>query len=170
MPDDDCGFSIGDPFWDTWFPVACEAAGARAEAIELPLLTHKVHPLNWSDRAWLDGAQRFWPAFRGWLDRGVLPQTLIARLPAKWLAKETLSFCQHRHVSAVIPKWLREERPQTMSLVGPAAGETETMLRLAGKAMLTARQGKDIEFLARLSAPLTRVINEVRGVRLAFHI
>jgi hypothetical protein len=80
MPEDDCGFSIGEPFWDTWFPIACEAAGARVEVIEVPLLTHKVHPLNWSDGDWLRGAHRFWPVFRSWHARGVLPETLtVAR-------------------------------------------------------------------------------------------
>lgn len=166
MPDDDCGFSIGEPFWDTWFPIACEAAGARVEATEVPLLTHRVHPLNWSDAAWLRGARRFWPVFRDWYARGLLPEALVARIPAGWLKKPTLSFSQHRHVSAVIPAWLREDRPQTIAIV-KQAGETEAMLRLAGKMMLTASYGIEIEIGVRIAGPLRAAVNMVRGLRLA---
>jgi hypothetical protein len=167
MPDDDAGFSIGEPFWDTWFPIACEAAGARVEAIEAPLLTHKVHPLNWNDGAWLRGAQRFWPAFRVWHACDILPETLIARLPAKWLAKPMLSFSQLRHVSAVIPVWLREDRPQTISIVRPQAGETEAMLRLAGKTLLATSYGIEIEIGVRITRPLRSAVNVIRGLRLS---
>jgi hypothetical protein len=167
MPDDDCGFSIGEPFWDTWFPIALEAAGARVEAIEVPLLTHKVHPLNWSDGDWLRGAQRFWPVFRSWHARGVLPDTLIARIPAKWLTRRKLSFSRLRRVSAVVPAWLREDRPQTVSIIGPQTGETESMLRLAGKTLLASSYGIEIEIAARLTAPLRAGLNMIRGLRLA---
>jgi hypothetical protein len=33
MPEDDAGFSIGDSWWDYWFPLACEMRGARIEAL-----------------------------------------------------------------------------------------------------------------------------------------
>ena len=168
IPGDDCGFSIGEPFWDTWFPIACEAAGARVETIEVPLLIHKVHPLNWSDAGWLRGAKRFWPVFRSWHAAGVLPGGLTGKIPAKWLVKSMLSFSQLRHVSAAVPAWLREDRPQTVSLIGPDAGETEDMLRLAGKTMLASTYGIEAEIAVRLTAPMRAAINVVRGLRLAW--
>jgi hypothetical protein len=168
IPDDDCGFSIGEPFWDTWFPIACEAAGARVEAIEIPLLTHKIHPFNWNDRDWLRGAHRFWPVFRSWHARGILPEALIGRIPAKWLTKPTLSFSQLRRVSAVVPAWLREDRPQTVSICGSQAGETEAMLRLAGKTMLATTYGVEIEIARRITLPLRASLNVVRGLRLSW--
>jgi hypothetical protein len=167
IPEDDCGFSIGEPFWDTWFPIACEAAGAKVEAIEVPLLMHRVHPLNWSDAAWLRGARRFWPVFRDWHAKGHLPDELIVRIPAAWLKRPELSFCQHRHVSAVIPAWLREDRPQTISIIKPQADETEAMLRLAGKTILAAPHGRDVDVALLIATPLRAIFNMIRGLRLS---
>jgi hypothetical protein len=64
VPRDDWGFSIGDPWWDYWFPLACEMSGARVETLAVPLLTHKAHPSNWSEQSFIRGTYRFWAAFQ----------------------------------------------------------------------------------------------------------
>jgi len=43
---DDVGFSIGEPWWDLWFPLACEMNGAKIEVLSVPIMTHEIHPLN----------------------------------------------------------------------------------------------------------------------------
>ena len=62
LPPDDFGFSIGDAWWDIWFPLACEAQGAIVEALKTPLLTHKVHPFNWNWDQYDENGRRLWAA------------------------------------------------------------------------------------------------------------
>src|SRR5215471_12177040 len=64
LPPDDLGFSIGDAWWDIWFPLACEAQGAIIEAVKTPILTHKVHPLNWNFDQYDENGRRLWAALR----------------------------------------------------------------------------------------------------------
>jgi hypothetical protein len=59
LPVDDAGFSIGDAWWDLWFPWACEQAGAKVETIGAPLFMHRVHPQNWSREQWVTNGRRF---------------------------------------------------------------------------------------------------------------
>jgi hypothetical protein len=168
MPDDDCGFSIGEAFWDTWFPLACEAAGARVEAIEVPLLTHRIHPTNWSDGDWLRGARRFWPAFQGWHARGLIAKELLARLPTAWLPKPTLSFVQFRCVGAAISTWLHEDRLQTVALLPPEMSEVEAMLRLGSRALFDAAEFRIVKYvLRRMIKPLRIAISVFREIRAA---
>jgi len=57
--DDDLGFKIGDPWWDYWFPLACERMGAEVEVLP-PILTHRVHPLNWNKQQFEDKGRLVW--------------------------------------------------------------------------------------------------------------
>jgi hypothetical protein len=52
LPIDDAGFSIGEPWWDLWFPVACEMNGAKIEVLSLPIITHEIHSPNWHEQTW----------------------------------------------------------------------------------------------------------------------
>jgi hypothetical protein len=60
LPEEDAGFQIGDTWWDLWFPYACQKAGAQIETLEIPLLLHRVHPLNWNIAQWRANSRRFW--------------------------------------------------------------------------------------------------------------
>ena len=60
LPHDDAGFSIGETWWDLWFPHACETNDARVEVLKIPLLLHKAHPPDWNDAEWFAHAHRFW--------------------------------------------------------------------------------------------------------------
>jgi hypothetical protein len=138
MPPDDCGFSIGDPWWDYWFPLACETNGARVETLAAPLLTHKAHPVNWNEQSLIRGGYRFWAAFQSWHLRGALPKSLLAQIPIGWRLDGTPSVDQLGHLCSIIPAWLHESRPQTIAIMGPEAAEIEAVLRLGGRAMQLA--------------------------------
>jgi hypothetical protein len=60
LPEEDAGFHIGETWWDLWFPYACQKAGAQIETLEVPLLLHRVHPLNWNMAQWQANGRRFW--------------------------------------------------------------------------------------------------------------
>jgi hypothetical protein len=80
LPEDDAGFSIGDSWWDYWFPFACEIAGAKIETIPVPLLTHRVHPLNYSSQDETVGRMRFWAAVEKWyIDSRDIPAGRLAK-------------------------------------------------------------------------------------------
>jgi hypothetical protein len=138
MPQDDCGFSIGDPWWDYWFPLACEMSGARVETLAVPLLTHKAHPANWNEQSFIRNGHRFWTAFQGWHRRGALPKSLLAQIPIGWALDGTPSVNQLGHLCSIVPAWLHDNRPQTISIMGLEATEVEAVLRLGGRAMRLA--------------------------------
>jgi hypothetical protein len=139
MPRDDCGFSIGGPWWDYWFPLACETNGARVEALAIPLLTHKAHPANWGRQSLIRSSDRFWAAFQRWHRAGALPKSLLARIPTGLRLDRTPSADQLEHLfGIIIPAWLHDSRPQTITIMGPEAAEIERVLRLGGQAMLKA--------------------------------
>jgi len=60
MPADDAGFSIGEPWWDFWFPYACKENGARVHALGQPILLHRAHKANWDKSQWFANGRRFW--------------------------------------------------------------------------------------------------------------
>lgn len=188
IPCDDYGFSIGDTWWDLWFPLACEMSGARLETLAVPMLTHKVHPLNWDEKNWIRGAHQFWAFFQNWYAGGTVPKSLLAKIPADWLTKNRLSQDQLGILSLIVPPWLHDNRPQVVSVLGAEATETERMLRLGGEAMLVRMQLADMQVqlagmqaqlagmqgqLAniqnstswRLTAPLRKMVDSIRHVR-----
>jgi hypothetical protein len=121
LPMDDGGFHIGEPWWDLWFPLACQMNGAMIETLEVPLLTHKVHPLNWNwPDQWYDFGRRFWTA------------TLRPGYPYE---------AELHAVAVALPEEFRA-KPQTISIV--AAPEIETILRLCGRAMLASAEADQL--------------------------
>jgi hypothetical protein len=44
---------IGTPWWDYWFPIACQLAGGQLFTAPAPLLMHLDHPQGWSWEGWL---------------------------------------------------------------------------------------------------------------------
>jgi hypothetical protein len=135
LPDDDSGFSIGDPWWDHWFPIACEMKGALLETLAVPLLMHKEHPENWDREAMLSAGRRFWVMLRSWHRRGGIPNSLLAKLPDGLSIESVPSDEQIWRLSLTTPSWLQERRPQTISILGPGSSDIETALRLGGLAI-----------------------------------
>lgn len=136
MPADDAGFSIGDPWWDYWFPVACEMSGARIETLKLPLLTHKRHPLNWRRRRWEEGAHRFWTVLRNARPAVAATRSLFAEIPESWWTRERLTPHQVGVLSLTVPLWLHRERPQAIAVMPPDMADMEAMFDLGGQALL----------------------------------
>jgi hypothetical protein len=155
MPEDDAGFSIGDPWWDYWFPLACEMRGARIETLALPLLTHKVHPLNWKRRRWDDGAYRFWTMLKSWRPAVPSKRSLFAEIPEAWWKRERLTAYQVGVLSLTVPLWFHEKRPQTIAVMPSDMAEMEAMLRLGGQALLESSELTIMEnMLQRAIRPL----------------
>jgi hypothetical protein len=150
MPRDDCGFSIGDPWWDYWFPLACEIGGARVETLSIPLLMHKAHPPNWSEQSLIRSSNRFWAAFQNWHRAGAVPKSLLAQIPTGLRLDRTPSLDQRERLfGIIIPAWLHDRRPQTIAIMAPEAAEIERVLRFGGRAMVEAsREAELLELLA----------------------
>jgi hypothetical protein len=167
MPRDDCGFSIGDPWWDYWFPMACEMSGARVETLAVPLLMHKAHPANWSEQSYIRGGCRFWAALQSWQLGGALPKSLRAQIPVRWWLEGAPSKDQLATLCGIIPAWLHDCRPQTIAIMGPQATEIEAVLRLGGRAMLRASYQADLVEVWdstswRMTAPLRATVTAAR--------
>src|SRR5260370_19644204 len=129
LPSDDAGFSIGETWWDLWFPLACEACGAKIETLDVPLLIHRAHPQTWSWQHWENNGRRFWttigkPGAPSKTDLHALNAAILVRLHAM---------------------------PQTIPVIGPP--EIEAVLRLGGRAMLWAAEA------APLRAELSKMHN-----------
>jgi hypothetical protein len=168
LPEDDIGFSIGDPWWDYWFPLACEMRGAKLQTLGLPLLTHKVHPLNWQRRKWEDGAHRFWTALRGWRSEGAVTRSVFDEIPADWWAQERLSASRVGSLSLIVPAWFYRERPQTTAILPAEMAAVEAMLQLGGQALLDAAELVLLKnMLRRVIKPLRRAVAVFRRVRQA---
>jgi hypothetical protein len=180
IPPDDSGFSIAEPWWDYWFPLACEMNGARLETLTLPLLTHKDHPENWSEQNFVSAGHRFWGMLQNWHRRGDLPKSLIARVPAGLQFDHTPSKEQLLHLAGVPPFWLFDCRPQTIDVMGPEAADVETILRFGGHLLYNEvlrqcnevlRQSSEAELAQirnstcwRMTAPLRKVVIAVRKI------
>lgn len=167
MPRDDHGFSIGDPWWDFWFPLDCEMHGARVETLSIPLLTHKAHPANWDEQNLLRSGSRFWVAFQTWHRRGALPESLLARIPTGLRFDRTPSIDQIGRLLAVVHAWLHDSRPQTIAIMGPEAAEIEAVLRFGGRSMLKASCESELAEIRnstcwRMTAPLRTVLIAAR--------
>jgi hypothetical protein len=168
MPRDDCGFFIGDPWWDYWFPLACEMSGARVETLAVPLLTHKAHPASWSEQSSIRGTYRFWAAFQSWQRAGALPKSLLAQIPTGFRLDRTPSAYQLQCLFGIIIRdWLHDSRPQTIAIMGPEAAEIERVLRFGGRAMLKASCEAELAEIRnstcwRMTAPLRSAVVAAR--------
>jgi hypothetical protein len=166
IPDDDCGFSIGDPWWDYWFPLACETQGARLETLAIPLLTHKVHPLNWKRRNWEGGALRFWTALRNWRPKATVARSIFTKIPDTWWQHERLTASQVAKLSLIAPTWFHKERPQAITVLPRDMAEVEMMLCMTAQALLDAAEytlARNV--LTRVILPLRIVVGVFRRVR-----
>jgi hypothetical protein len=163
VPRDDRGFSIGEPWWDHWFPLACEMNGARLETLTVPLITHKNHPEKWSEQDFVRAGHRFWGTLQQWHQRGDMPKSLSAKMPAGLeFSSNTLSMDQLGHLTDVAPIWLFYCRPQSVTVLEPEAGELETLLGYGGHFLyeLARTQAE----LARTQSALDQICNS-RGWR-----
>jgi hypothetical protein len=159
LPDDDAGFSIGEPWWDLWFPLAARAAGARLETLGVPLLTHHRHPMNWGDRQYQYGGER-------------LLAFLDTRQCRDFVGRPLDVLVQS------IPLSLHKQA-RTISLLGPELADVETMLQLGSHAMIertyreaglwseVVRARAEVEAIKnstcwRLTAPLRVLIEALR--------
>ena len=166
IPEDDAGFSIGDPWWDYWFPLACEMRGARLETLNIPLLTHRVHPVNWKRRNWEGGARRFWTALRGWRPDATAPQAIFGRIPVSWWRQEELTASRVAKLSLIAPSWFHQGRPQTIAVLPHEMAEIETTLRMTARALLDEAElvlAKNV--LMRIIGPLRIVVAVFRRAR-----
>ncbi|HLK84699.1 MAG TPA: hypothetical protein VKT99_24840 [Xanthobacteraceae bacterium] len=133
LPPDDGGFSIAEPWWDHWFPLACEMHGARIETLAAPLLTHRDHPEKWSEQDFVRAGRRFWSLLQCWHRRGDMPKSLREKIPAGLqFGSNTLSLEQLGRLTAAAPIWLFQCRPQAVAIMTPEADELETILRFGG--------------------------------------
>jgi hypothetical protein len=158
VPRDDGGFSIAEPWWDHWFPLACAMNGARLETLTVPLLTHKNHPEKWSEQDFIRAGHRFWGTLQRWHQRGDMPKSLSAKMPAELqFSSNTLSIEQLGHLTGVAPTWLFRCRPQSIAVMEPEARELETLLRFGGHFLyeLARTQAE----LARTQAALGEICN-----------
>jgi hypothetical protein len=167
LPEEDRGFTIGELWWDHWFPLACEMRGARIETIAAPLLLHKDHP--GSTRGFIDSGLKLWSALQAWHRRGDMPESLLARLPAIDRTPTYDELCQ---LTRITPRWLLDYRPQRFPLMDRSA--IDTVLRLCGTAFLSYGQAEtlraEVEMLRnstswRITQPLRHVAMTVRKFR-----
>ncbi len=164
LPDDDLGFFIGDVWWDYWFPIACEMKGAKLQTLGFPLLIHKIHPLNWKQRKWDDGAARLWGALQTW--RPQLSGSLLDEIPVTWWKQRQLTATQVGRLSLIIPAWLFKERPQTGAILPKEMAEVEMMLRAGGQALLDGSEFTLMRKMVRRAIkPLRMAVAAVRRAR-----
>jgi hypothetical protein len=137
LPEDDFNFRIGGPWWDYWFPLACEVRGARIETLPTPLMTHKAHPLNYSLQHEIDGGLRFWTALKTWYGDGRhLPSWPFGEIYHRDKTQNTLSWEQLCELSSLVRSWIRKNDAQAVLLLPLGMGEVATILRLCGDALL----------------------------------
>jgi hypothetical protein len=168
MPADDAGFSIGDVWWDYWFPLACEMRGAKIETLAFPLLTHKVHPLNWKTRKWNDGAHRFWTTLKSWRTASPAVRSVFNEVPGGWWRSERLNAYQVGVLSLNVPLWFHRERPQTIAVMPGEMAAMESMFRLCGQALLESSEFTMVRNLLRPAVrPLRMAATVFRRARQA---
>jgi hypothetical protein len=144
--------------------------GAKVETLSLPLLTHRSHPENWSDRNFIDAGRRVWDTLQNWHRRGDLPESLLARVPTQLRFGHTPSNEQLRYLASVPPFWFFDCRPQTIAVMAPEVAEIETMLRFGGRSLFNEVKFAQLEDIRnsfedirnstfwRLTAPARRIV------------
>jgi hypothetical protein len=107
-------FKIGVPWWDYWFPYACQTAGHEIKKFSSPVLVHETHNANWDSDAWTSGANAFRAAFPDFpacdLDLGSMASTTFANLsksPTVPILQPELSA-----ILGAIPSLIRKIREQ----------------------------------------------------------
>jgi Sulfotransferase domain len=164
IPRDDCGFSIAEPWWDHWFPLACEMSGARLETLAVPLLTHIAHPAQRGDQTFIRAGRRFWGALQNWHSRGDMPESLLSKIPADLPFNSVPSWEQLSRLAVTTTAWLNEYRPQTISIMGPQASDVEMMLRFYGRAIAETETRLQSE-IAILQAEISSFRAEISSLR-----
>lgn len=154
LPKDDLDFSIGDPWWDIWFPLACAMQGAQIEMLAAPLLTHCRHPQNWSWIRYVEAGNRFNSELRKWCRRcdTLCPESIRGAVlddwNIHWLGREQLD-----NLNILINRILQERQSRTVSILPPDMADVEAMLRLGWVAM------SDAAALARIKLELAAIRN-----------
>ena len=166
IPRDDCGFSIAEPWWDHWFPVACEMSGARLETLAVPLLTHIAHPERWSAETFIRAGHRFWRELQNWHCGGDMPESFRSKIPADLPLDCVPSKQQLSDLAATTPAWLNQYRPQTISIMGPRASDVEMMLRFVGRGIAETRNISGLQAeIAGLQAEIASLQAEIASLR-----
>ena len=62
-----------------------------------------------------------------------MPESFRSKIPADLRLDCVPSKQQLSDLAATTPAWLNQYRPQTISIMGPQAGDVEMMLRFAGR-------------------------------------
>lgn len=57
-------FSIGQPWWDYWFPIAAHQNGMDLLILATPILLHAEHEERWDDDEWVKGCSMFMNSVR----------------------------------------------------------------------------------------------------------
>jgi hypothetical protein len=161
MPADDAGFCIGDVWWDYWFPLACERRGGSIETLAFPLLTHRVHPLNWKTRKWDDGAHRLWTMLRSWRAAAPAATSVFREIPRAWWNSERLSAHQVGVLSLAVPLWFHKERLQTVAVMPAEMAGMETTFRLCGRALLETSEFTRVRNMIRRAVRPLRMASAV---------
>lgn len=146
LPDDDAGYSIGGPWWDYWFPLACEVAGAKIETIPVPLLTHRVHPLNYSQQDEIAGCGRFWTALEKWYADGRdIPGWPFAELYRRDRTRSALSVEQLAELGNLVRPWIRRNGSPAIAFMPSEMDEIESMLRAGGEALIANAEAHPLQ-------------------------
>lgn len=127
LPDDDCEFHIAEPWWDYWFPLACEMKGAHVETLSFPILVHRFHIERWNMLTYAAAAKRVRQMLEAWKRRGDIPETLYA------LMTHSSMIADYAASVGDIRLWLSEHRPQTISIINPEFAHVELMFRYRNK-------------------------------------
>jgi hypothetical protein len=167
LPEEDSGFCIGGPWWDYWFPLACEVAGARIETLAAPILMHKVHPRNYSLGNEINGCQQFWTAVKKWYaDDRSIPSWPFGEMYNRYRTQDKFPPDRTGDLSALVRPWIRKNAART-AILPTGMSEIEAMLRLGGDALLNDAEFHDLSaalaavrnsIFWRVTAPLRRAV------------
>jgi hypothetical protein len=180
LPSDDAGYTIAGPWWDYWFPLACEVAGARIAMTPVPLLTHKVHPLNYRLQDEIAGCARLWSTLKKWYAEGrAVPGWPFEDIRHRYRTRDTLSPEQCNQLSGLVRAWIRRNAATFITFMPPEMATIESMLRLGSETLMAEAEKQILQSqLAsvlnsaswRLTAPLRSMANTLRESRHRLHI
>ncbi len=161
----DLDFHIGEPGWDIWFPIALALSGGVVETLAVPLMTHRVHALNWSQSAYVRNGNRLWRMLKSCRER--LDSRLVTKIPEPMWRREQLNDEELAYLNRVISAWLRETPREPVLILPPAFVDVENMLRMGFTAMADAAELTELRSIAisttwRMTKPLRVMIDFVR--------